>query len=154
MRYIATSCALLSLVLMSTACGGSGNKSSTDTPPLSDNDSVSTSSTPATTTHITWIEDRYDFGEIEEGTQVTHGYRFVNNGSAPLLISDASAQCGCTVPQWPKTPIAVGDTAEISVNFNSQNRVGSQNKEISITANTDPSLSILRLRGEVTKDQP
>ena len=151
MKYLPISFTLLTLLLF--ACGGGSNKPSNEV--RSSLDSTSESSSPtSSTTQITWLEESYDFGKVKEGKQVTYSYRFVNSGDKPLLISDASAQCGCTVPEWPKELIAVGDTSEIIVNFDSQNRTGVQNKEISITANTDPNLSTLRLRGEVTKVNP
>ncbi len=100
---------------------------------------------------FTFVTDSHDFGQVEEGELVKRSYRFTNTGTAPLIISDASAQCGCTVPQFPKNPVAVGETNEIVVHFNSKERTGIQNKEITITANTEPTLTVLTLRGEVVK---
>ena len=98
---------------------------------------------------IKWLEESFDFGEVEEGTVVEHSFTFVNIGREPLLIKDASAACGCTIPNPPTEPIQAGDTAAIVVNFNSQGRLGPQNKEITVTSNASPSLNTLVLKGVV-----
>ena len=76
---------------------------------------------------IAFEEKLHDFGTIKDGDVVEHIFTFVNDGEAPLIISDAKATCGCTVPEWPRQPIAVGETGEIKVRFNSKNKPGVQN---------------------------
>ncbi len=99
---------------------------------------------------FTWAEENFDFGTIPEGEIAEHVFKFTNTGEAPLIISNASASCGCTVPVWPKDPIPVGGTGEIQVKFNSSNKPGVQNKTVSITANTNPKLSRLNIKAVVT----
>lgn len=96
-------------------------------------------------------ESTFDFGTINEGDVVDHTFTFTNTGEAPLIISSATASCGCTVPQWPKEPIPVGGTGEIKVQFNSRNKPGIQNKTISITANTYPKINRLNIKANVQK---
>jgi hypothetical protein len=55
-----------------------------------------------------------------------------------MIISNAKGSCGCTVPQWPKEPIAPGSQGEISVQFNSKGKKGSQNKTVTLTTTTTP----------------
>ena len=93
----------------------------------------------------------HDFGTINDGDIVEKIFKFTNTGDAPLIISNATATCGCTVPKWPKEPIAVGESGEIQVRFNSRNKVGIQNKTITITANTFPSVNKLRIKANVLK---
>ncbi|MCP4460654.1 MAG: DUF1573 domain-containing protein [Cytophagales bacterium] len=93
----------------------------------------------------------HDFGTINDGDIVEKVFKFTNTGDAPLIISNATATCGCTVPKWPKEPIAVGETGEIQVRFNSRNKVGIQNKTVTITANTYPSANKLRIKANVLK---
>lgn len=94
-------------------------------------------------------EAEYDFGNVKEGEVVTRTFKFKNVGEAPLVIQNASATCGCTVPQWPREPIAVGETGEIQVKFNSQGRVGTQSKTVTITANTKPATTTVKIKGTV-----
>ncbi len=95
-------------------------------------------------------EEEHDFGTIKEGESVEHTFSFTNSGEAPLIIESARASCGCTVPKWPKEPIAVGETGEIMVRFNSTGKPNVQNKTITITANTYPKISRLRIKAFVT----
>lgn len=100
---------------------------------------------------IQWSEEEHDFGTITDGDIVEHTFKFQNTGEAPLIISNAKATCGCTVPQWPKEPIPVGEEGEITVRFNSRNKPGNQNKTITVTANTYPSANRVRIRANVLK---
>ena len=98
-----------------------------------------------------FADESFDFGTINEGDVVDHVFAFTNTGDAPLIISSATASCGCTVPQWPREPIPVGGEGEIKVQFNSRNKPGIQNKTVTITANTFPKISRLRIKANVTK---
>jgi hypothetical protein len=91
-------------------------------------------------------EESFDFGTITEGDVVDHVFSFVNEGDAPLIISSATASCGCTVPVWPKAPIAPGEQAEIKVQFNSRSKPGVQNKTVTVTANTYPKVTRLKIK--------
>lgn len=91
----------------------------------------------------------FDFGVVEEGETVKTTFKFKNTGKTPLIITDASATCGCTVPEYPKTPIKPGESGEISVSFNSQGRLGMQDKIVTIKSNANPEAQGLHLVGEV-----
>jgi hypothetical protein len=103
-------------------------------------------------TKIEFAYTTYDFGEIVQGEVVKHSFSFTNTGDAPLIISNANASCGCTVPSYPKEPLAPGEKGEIVVQFNSAGKMGPQNKSVSITANTVPSITILILKGTIKPD--
>jgi hypothetical protein len=91
----------------------------------------------------------HDFGKIIAGDLVTYEFKFTNAGKSPLVISDAVASCGCTTPVWPRTPIKPGDSGSIKVTFNSAGKMGLQDKQITITANTNPAQNLVHLIGEV-----
>lgn len=84
---------------------------------------------------ITFEESSKDFGDIKQGDKVEHVFKLENTGKAPLVISNVAATCGCTVPNWPKEPIAPGKTAEIKVTFNSAGKMGKQNSVVRIYSN-------------------
>lgn len=100
---------------------------------------------------IDFAETSFDFGTVKDGEIVTHSYTFTNTGSVPLVIENATASCGCTVPDWPKKPILPGEEGKINVEFNSTNRPGRANKSVTITANTNPPKTFLQLSGTVTR---
>lgn len=102
---------------------------------------------------ISFEETDYDFGTVQEGDIVNYTFKFTNTGSAPLLISKATATCGCTVPQWPKEPVGVGETGEIQVKFNTKNRRNMQTKYININANTKPAVTRLKISGNVLPNE-
>lgn len=99
---------------------------------------------------FSFAEETHDFGNINEGDVVEHIFKFTNTGEAPLIISSAKGSCGCTVPEWPKEPIGVGEEGEIKVKFNSRKKPGTQNKTVTITANTFPTQTRIKIRAEVT----
>lgn len=96
-------------------------------------------------------EVEFDFGTINEGDIAKKEFSFQNTGTAPLLILNASSSCGCTVPEWPKDPIPPGERGVIKVKFDSKNKEGLQNKEVTIFANTYPNRSIISVKGNVVK---
>jgi len=100
---------------------------------------------------LNFKEKFHDFGEINDGDKVEHVFTFTNTGDAPLLIESAKGSCGCTVPQWPKEPIPVNGSGEILVQFDSKNKPGVQNKTVTITANTYPSVTTLNIKSTVNK---
>lgn len=91
----------------------------------------------------------FDFGTVLEGKQVEHVFKFKNTGKVPLLISDAKATCGCTVPNYPSDPVAPGQSSEISVKFNTAGKKYDQSKPVSIIANTFPARTVLTMKGYV-----
>lgn len=94
-------------------------------------------------------EKEFDFGSIKDGDVVEHTFKFKNVGETPLVIQNASATCGCTVPDYSRKPIPVGETGEVQVKFNSQGKVGVQNKTVTITANTKPATTTVKIKGTV-----
>ncbi len=105
------------------------------------------------TTTISFDEGtEHEFGTIDEGDVVAHVFKFKNTGEEPLVLTNAKGSCGCTVPTWPKEPIAPGETGEINVEFNSKGKSGKQNKKVTLTANTNPAQTFLYVKGEVTPD--
>jgi hypothetical protein len=91
----------------------------------------------------------HDFGQIKPGDKVTYDFKFTNAGQSPLIITDGYATCGCTKPEWPKTPIKPGEAGVIHVTFDSTGKMGLQDKLITIVANTKPAQNAVHLIGEV-----
>ena len=101
------------------------------------------------TASIAFDSEEFEFGTIQQGDIVEHTYDFTNTGDVPLIIENASASCGCTVPDWPKEPIAPGETGKINVKFDSKGKSGVQNKQVTIRANTNPNFTKVMLKGMV-----
>lgn len=112
--------------------------------------STSTEKTMAGSNPVLKFEKEiYDFGKIKAGDKVSYNYAFENTGKSPLIITDAVASCGCTIPSWPNKPINPGQKSAIKVIFDSAGKSGLIDKQITITANTAPAQTLVHLIGEV-----
>jgi len=98
---------------------------------------------------MTFAKESHDFGQINEGDKVVYDFFFTNTGKSALIISNAAATCGCTVPEFPKQPLAPGKTGIIHVVFNSTGKSGMQNKTITLTTNSLKGNEELHLVGNV-----
>src|SRR5581483_2747660 len=120
---------LMAASMMMVACNNNQSGST-----ASNNSGAATSDGPV----MKFEKESHDFGKIKQGDKITYEFKFTNTGKSPLIITDAKASCGCTIPEWPKTPIKPGESAGIKVTFNSLGKMGLQDKQIVVTANTNP----------------
>ncbi len=80
-------------------------------------------------------EEVFDFGEVIEGAQVKHTFKFKNVGDEPLQILRVNTTCGCTVPEWSTTAVQPEEEGSIEIVFDSNNRVGKTSRQIYIQSN-------------------
>lgn len=99
---------------------------------------------------ISFDKTTHDFGTVEEGSIVKTVFTISNSGKTDLIITEAKASCGCTVPVWPKEPIKSGDSAELKVEFNTSGKPNRQSKTITLFTNTKTGREIVKLTGFVT----
>lgn len=105
-----------------------------------------------TMTSISFDRLRHDFGDVAQGSENTTRFNVTNTGERPLIISDVSASCGCTLPVKPEGPIAPGASDVIEVTF--KPKPGQQNeieKTVTVVANTKEKVSMLKIRAFVTE---
>ena len=97
---------------------------------------------------IEFDKEIHDYGKIKHGGDPYCSFEFKNTGNEPLIISNAKGSCGCTVPTWPKEPIAPGASASIKVKYDTK-RPGPINKSVTITSNavTNPT-QVIRIKGK------
>ncbi|MBK6446884.1 MAG: DUF1573 domain-containing protein [Bacteroidetes bacterium] len=98
--------------------------------------------------------EEFNFGTIKQGEKVSYDFNFANVGKEPLIITEAHGSCGCTVPQWPKEPIAKSAKGMIHVEFNSTGKMGMQDKTVTITSNAKGGAKVLHLKGNVEAPAP
>lgn len=97
-----------------------------------------------------FTETVFDFGNIkEDGGPVSHDFEFVNTGNGNLVILDATAECGCTRPEYPKNPVAPGKKNKIRVTYNPIARPGAFTKQVTVRTNGDQRKIRLKIRGNV-----
>ena len=97
---------------------------------------------------ISFLKKVHDFKEIYQGEKLEHKFKFTNTGKEPLIIEKAKGSCGCTVPEWPKDPIAPGETAVMKINYD-EKRVGPYTKSITITSNAKTSPKTVKVKGKI-----
>ena len=98
--------------------------------------------------------DSHDFGNVPEGTMATHEFKFKNTGNQPVIIANVQASCGCTTPDWTKTPVLPGKMGVIKAMYSSAGRPGVFNKTVTVTSNATEASKVLSIKGTVlTKDQ-
>jgi len=133
---------LIAVVAIS-ACNSSGVKN------MAGADSVNVEVDSTVAPIMKFEKDVYEFGKIKQGESVSYDFNFVNTGKSPLIIKEATATCGCTVPLFSKDPIPAGGSSVIKVTFNSTGKEGLQDKVVTVVANTIPQNTEVHLIGEV-----
>ena len=114
--------------------------------------SFAQSAEPATSkAELKFEKEVHDYGTIMQNDDGTCEFVFTNTGTEPLIISNARGSCGCTVPDWPRQPIAPGASESIKVKY-ATNRVGPINKSVTITSNaSNAATKVIRIKGNVLK---
>jgi hypothetical protein len=103
---------------------------------------------------ITFEEREFDFGTIEQGTPQEHTFAFTNTGEAPLIITNATSSCGCTVPDYPQNiPIQPGEKGELVVKFNGTG-MNQVIKTVTLNTNTAAGQEMLRIKAFVNAKSP
>ena len=98
---------------------------------------------------IEFEKTEYQIGKVIQGEKVGCQFVFRNTGTADLMIRDARASCGCTVPQWEKKPVKPGETGRLEVMFDSSGRMGTQKKSVTVVSNAETQTSKLMIIAEV-----
>lgn len=111
---------------------------------------IFTASVTAQKAEINFREKTFDFGQItEDGGNVSHVFEFTNTGTTPLVIQRVNASCGCTTPEWTKTPIEPGKKGNVTATYNPMGRPGAFNKQIYVYSNSTEEMVTLIIKGDV-----
>lgn len=106
--------------------------------------------TPAEpTTTIKFKTETHDFGNLQEGDPAEAEFVFTNTGKKPLIIQNVQPGCGCTTPFWSKDPVAPGKTGVIKAAYGTKGRVGTFNKNITVTSTAGT--NVIYIKGTVEK---
>lgn len=139
---------ILILSFASYSCDNSGNsKLSTDV--VNNTKSADFEVVEGSGPQFRFDETEHDFGSLIQGEKVTYSFVFANTGGSDLLINRVTSTCGCTVSNYPRTPIKSREKGTIEVTFNSRGKKGHQNKTVTVMANTEPNKTVLRVKATV-----
>ncbi|MFC0771756.1 DUF1573 domain-containing protein [Terrimonas alba] len=102
---------------------------------------------------VKFTSEKHDFGKIKQGVPVTYFFEFKNISDKPVVVENASASCGCTVPEKPEKPIAPGATGKIKVQYNAA-AVAVFNKDVYIKLAGIEQPKTVHITGEVVAGDP
>lgn len=102
---------------------------------------------------ISFEKETINYGTIDQGADGQREFVFTNTGKEPLIITHAKGSCGCTVPTWPREPIAPGEQGVIKVKYDTK-RVGPFTKSVTINSNAKTATKVVHIKGVVKKPQP
>jgi hypothetical protein len=135
------------MALLTASCGG-GDRTATKAGEVQAGTIADTVAAPANTS-VEWLDSTLDFGRVREGETVEARFRFRNTGTHPLVISNVSPSCGCTVAEKPVEPIAPGTEGVIRASFDSRGRPGPNHKTLNVYSNTPEGMHQLVFTVEV-----
>ncbi|MDE1190736.1 MAG: DUF1573 domain-containing protein [Arachidicoccus sp.] len=95
-------------------------------------------------------EVSHAFGNIPQGVPATTVFTYKNIGNTPLVIETATASCGCTTPEYPKTPVLAGKTGEIKVTYNAV-ATGNFTKMVTVKFANNQKPVLLKIEGNVVE---
>lgn len=95
-----------------------------------------------------WSTTVHDYGTFHEqdGSQRC-AFEVVNTGDSPLMIVRVQPTCGCTVAEFTTTPIAPGESGEVSVIYSPTGRPGPFDKTVWVYTNSTPDRTRLVIKG-------
>lgn len=145
---LALGIAICAVACKSNSTAGNGNDVSSemvDNNPATASEKVDKDHLPI----MKFEKDTHNFGKLTEGEIVTYSFKFTNEGKGPLVIANASASCGCTVPKYSEKPVPARGTGFIEVTFNSANKQGQMEKSVTVVANTIPERNQITILADV-----
>ena len=103
---------------------------------------------------IKFDKTSHNFGKFSEKAPVKECvFTFTNVGDKPLVINQAVASCGCTVPSYTKQPIQPGAKGEIKVTYNGAGKFpGHFKKTITVRTNGTVEMTRLYVEGDMTSE--
>lgn len=148
MKKIALLAIAVGLLSVSCKQNDASNRINEENVSQSEQASSETNGTPV----IEFNETTHDFGDIANNESVETEFDVKNTGNADLVIINASASCGCTVPEYQKTPIKPGETSKLKVRFQT-GATGLQQKTVTLKTNTEKGEELLTIKANVAPAQ-
>jgi hypothetical protein len=100
---------------------------------------------------IVFREYEHNFGKVSEGEKISYVFTFENKGTSDIVISSATASCGCTVPKYDKKPVPPGSTGNLEVVFDTSGRSGMQTKTVTVKSNAKTPVVLVKITAEVVQ---
>lgn len=97
------------------------------------------------------VEKVFDAGNVVKGEMVTARFNLKNTGDYPLVLAEVKASCSCTVAEYDEEPLSPGESMVLMAHVNTDKTgTGIVNKSVRIVANTEPSITQVMIKANVT----
>ena len=146
MKQLLFTFTITSILLFLSSCGNSEKPISTD---VVNNPKSASSTKEGSVPMLTFDKNEHDFGIAMQGERLSYSFKFTNTGKKDLIISQTSASCGCTVADFPQTPIHPNGKGHVTIVFDTKGLKGLQTKSVVVYANTNPNQVNLRVSAMV-----
>ncbi len=98
------------------------------------------------------VTPEFNAGTVIKGEIIKARFKVENTGDYPLVFGEVRGSCSCTVAEKPEEPLQPGETAEILAEVNTENLTSKKiSKSVTILANTEPSLTVVTIKGTLKK---
>lgn len=91
----------------------------------------------------------HGFGDLQSGEEVACRFAFTNTGTAPLLIQDVKAGCGCTNVEYPRQPLKPGEKGVVELTYNTSGKRGIQQQNVVVLSNAEEPSIVLSITAQV-----
>lgn len=113
---------------------------------------VNAQTTEANPSGLTFKEDTFNFGDIEQDKPASHDFTFVNTSTKTILITGVKPSCGCTATNYTKTPIKPGESGSVTATYNAHN-AGPFTKTLTVATNDTEATTTLYIKGKVIANE-
>ncbi|MBK21805.1 MAG: hypothetical protein CMP63_05760 [Flavobacteriales bacterium] len=146
---------LFFLIVVLSSCGGKDNQKIDSSIVVNNYSALENFNQKKGGPSILFNETEYEFPPVKQGTDLEHSFYFVNNGDAPLVLTNVKGSCGCTNVDYPENPINPGDKGFIKAEVNNSGKpIGKKFRVgIIVESNGQDSKIRLTLRGLTTEDK-
>lgn len=150
MRLHYTLFVLITISFLLSSCGSNDQKNSQNTNMAKKNDTEAAGEGKA---KFSFEEKEKNLGKIQKGETVVKGFIFKNTGGEPLVIEEASASCGCTVPEYSEDPVQPGETGFVDVAYDSDGKSAKEFEQtVTLKANTSQDEHEIAITGQVVNN--
>lgn len=153
MNYLKIIFGLLSVIFILSSCDNQSGKRKLS-PEVIDNPASADGKEQKEEHPVIEFESKtHNFEKVIQGEKVEYSFKFTNKGNVDLVITSVDADCGCTVAEFPKKPIAPGDSNYIDIRFDSRGRKGFNHKRVTVVSNAIPNKVNLDIKAKVYRPE-
>jgi hypothetical protein len=99
---------------------------------------------------IKFNQTSYNYGKIKKGIHKSVIFSYTNASAKPAVIEFATAECGCTQPEYNQSPVLKGQKGTLKVTYTAPNE-GLFKKRVTVKFAGEKAVTELVIEGEVVQ---